>query len=115
MESRVFFIAESSRFDTSSCREHGDAIFLFREGEVSPFNSDRLFAEIHSRLLENDYDQDRDYIAVTGPAALVALFLCYLGAACPRFSALLFDARHQRYKPRTVALQGVLDGSQAGL
>lgn len=101
----VVFITRSPRFDTSSAMDYGTPVFLFNEGEVSPFNTDRLFAQIRERLADISFGPN-DYVALTGPAALVALFTLFLGSLGEPLKLLLFDARHQGYKVRHVALSG---------
>lgn len=105
MTARVFFITSSPRFDLSSAEDFGDPVFITREREISPFNVDAVMEAIDRKLTDHEFSSD-DYVALTGPSALVALFLGYLGGLRRPIKLLIFNAAQGSYQSR------VMDASQ---
>ena len=101
--SRVFFVASSERFDTSTADQFGDKIdLLVSEREISPFATEKLLGTLSDRLEEQSFDPAVDYVAVTGPAALVALFLAVIAWKYPKARTLMFNAKEQKYLARSL-------------
>lgn len=103
--SKVFFITDSPRFDLTSAEEFGHPVFLLRDREISPFNVDALMERIDDRLIEEEFEIDNDYIAITGPAAIVALFLGFLGSIRRPVKLLMFNASQGKYQARIMDTQ----------
>jgi hypothetical protein len=109
MTPRVFLISQSTRFDYSTVEEFGSPVFLLGEREVSPFNVDQVMARVEEELIRHRFDLYRDFIALTGPAAMVALLMGYLGTLRRPIKLLIFHASHGVYQTR------VMDGSRVSL
>ena len=106
MTSRVFLISKSTRFDYSTLDEWGEAIFLMLDRQLSPFNVDAVMEEVEHQLVSNGFDYRHDFIALTGPAAMVALLVGYLGTLRRPIKLLIFHASHGVYQTR------IMDGSR---
>lgn len=112
--SRVLIVQDQSdRFDISGAHRFGEVEFLL-DPDISPFNTDRVAMQIAKRLRELDYDPDRDFIALTGPALMLALFMGIVMSAYTEPRILLFDAKARKYELRTLTspfdLAGDLNG-----
>lgn len=98
--SRVVFVQESPRFDVTAAGSHGTPFFLLEFREVSPLNIDRARDLILERLESIKFDPERDWIALTGPAILVATLAALAAARWEPMRLLLWDARNERYVRR---------------
>lgn len=112
MDQRVFFISRSPRFDYSSASEFGKPVFLMEDRELSPFNVDGVMDRIDERMEEEGFRIETDFVAITGPSALVALFMCYLGGLAMKadtpLRTLLFSAPSSKYQLRVLTLPRAL-------
>lgn len=96
--SRVFFLQQSRRFDTEAAAEFGSPIYLFDENSLrTPLNPSGLIEDIETVLDKLAFDCDSDYVALTGPAAQLALFVGAVMSRYPAVRLLVFDARHDCY------------------
>jgi len=100
MASRVFIISHSPRFDYSSAEEFGEPVYILADREITPLRVDDVIDRIFDVLCQRAFDPAKDYVAVTGPSALVALFLAYIGSLNEEVNLLLFDAGPGRYRHR---------------
>ena len=111
MQPRVFFVTHSQRFNTRSADRFGKAVFVMDDDTVSPFQTDRILRSIESRLQDEKFDPDNDFVALTGAHVFVALFLAHAVARYSSVKALLFDAKSSRYQERIIQ---VTPGATAG-
>lgn len=100
---KVFIIAHSPRFDYSSAEEFGEPVYIFADREVTPFKVDEVLRRIGRKLTQEGYDEARDFIAITGPSALLALFLAFVGGLRVPARLLMFDASIGKYRERVLA------------
>ncbi len=104
---RVFFVVESLRFDTSSAEKLGEKVFIFGERtNMDIFTDPNRFLKVAMVSLHREnYDPKKDYIALTGPAMLLALFLGQILFQYRTIKVLLFDARTGTYIPHMLSGQ----------
>lgn len=102
-EARVFFLSNSTRFDTSSAEDYGIREWLF-DREPNPFQTEAFRQEVTDRLVEVEFDPEIDFIALTGGSLQIALLLGFVMQAYKydEISVLLFDARIGKYNSRTL-------------
>jgi hypothetical protein len=99
---RVFFPCRSRRFNIKSADKFGTAEFIFNEGEISAFNTDRYLTELGEALEKFKFEPTRDFIAVTGPVVQVALTVGYIMSHFEQVWVLIYDAKVNRYRERLV-------------
>lgn len=99
MTARVFFISRSMRFNVESAKTFGEPKFVFEE-MPNVFVLDKLVQQIATALELADFNENTDFVAMTGPtAALVTLFSVVIGEY-GKARALIFDARSDTYRER---------------
>ena len=104
---RAIFVARTPRFNVSSAEEFGDITYVFdAERTPSPLNTDEIINKILDELSSMNYNPTVDFIALTGPSLLVALFLtCAMhDAGSQPVKTLMFDARYDKYIERIVTM-----------
>lgn len=96
---RVIFATDRLRLDISPAEEHGEIVYLLTgNNQPSPFRPEDVADAFNSRLDELEFDPDRDFIALSGPAFLTSMLLAVVCAWCEcRVNVLLFDATAARY------------------
>jgi hypothetical protein len=103
MKPRVFFVEQTTRFNSSSALFYGQPVFVTAPGDrIPPFRTDELLDRVHDVLDKEEFDPQRDYVALTGPHAAVALFYAQVLSRYGVCNTLLFDAPTERYSMRTV-------------
>jgi hypothetical protein len=101
MTARVFFVSKDMRFDVRPAATFGEPTFLF-EGAPNAFALGKLSAEILEQLDAANFNENTDFVAMTGPTvALVTLFATIIGEY-GRVRALIFDARNDSYRERVL-------------
>ena len=101
MTSRVFMPAWSSKFDSAPAKKFGEIIYLMRgEKIVNPFNTERLVSLFYEELDSQSFDQEADYIALTGGHIFVAFLLATAAVSYDKVKILLFDASTNKYVER---------------
>lgn len=101
MSERVAVVCPSDRFDMSRAQRFGALEYLVSRS-ASPFAPDDFMVEVVEGLERMRFDSERDYFALTGPAAQLAMG--YAAALCKygRLKTLVFDARSDNYQVRVV-------------
>ena len=99
---RVIFATDRLRLDVSSAEEHGEIVYLLTGDEQpSPFRPENVVDDFTNRLDELEFNPERDYIALSGPAFLTSMLLATVCKRCDRHvNVLLFDATNDRYVSR---------------
>jgi len=101
--SRVFFITDETRFDTTPAEEYGERMFVYDRTSYCPWSDpDKLAREALRFLSENRFDPEYDHIALTGPATPLSVFTAVVLAAYETINVLIFNARAEKYRPRTL-------------
>lgn len=107
--SNVFFLQDSSRFDTEAARSYGQRIFLFGANLRTPLNPSGLVEDYIQSLREHDFNPDEDYVALTGPVVQLAIFVgVLLRIYDTPIRFLIFDARRGQYEERVLNLTEAL-------
>lgn len=109
-QSKVFFVQGNMRFSTDLAKKFGEVHFFMERGH-SPFNTKQVIDELTHRLSADDFDPELDYVALTGPSIAVSLMMLVLGSLYPRIQVLIFDARYEEYRARTIEMPGSTVGA----
>lgn len=101
--SRVFFLEPiRERFSIVGARRYGSTVYLFPDSDISAFQGEDAVRRIRSRLVELAFDESRDWIALTGRTASLAMLCLTLAWKCGRVRLLVFDAESSRYVSRKI-------------
>jgi len=100
---RVFFLVDETRFDTTPAREFGEEHFIYPTTRDVPWSdTDILARQVLAALMEARYDPSSDFIAATGPAAPLAVYVATTLAAYGEIKLLMFNASVRRYRQRVL-------------
>lgn len=106
-KSRVFVLQRHSRYDISAVKSYSkEIVYVIDDEKVSPFDTLGFTELVKHKIIMNDFDPQKDFICLTGPSILLALFL----AACVHkfhyggIKVLIFDSRQNKYKLRILEL-----------
>jgi hypothetical protein len=92
---RVFFLCPT-QMNTAPAQQYGEIIHLF-DSNPNAILSQKLIDSIRERLAELDFNPERDFIPLTGPAIPLALFLLVVGSITPEIQVLIYESRLQGY------------------
>jgi len=99
--SRVFFIFDSALPTEDSIR-FGERVFLW-EKAPNPLASNGIEEEIEQKLSENEFDPDKDILALTGPTAFLAVFIAVVvNITEGPIQFLIFNPKNSKYAKRTL-------------
>jgi hypothetical protein len=102
---RVFIpIMETAPFNTSAAEQYGERIFIFHRISPPVFNAPEVVGIFSLELEAQKFDPAMDFVALTGPTILVALFYALVCKRYDRVKTLMFDARSGQYVERIVGL-----------
>lgn len=97
---RVFLIEENPRYDLTTLVAFGRVIFLCKERECSPFQTSRSTELIRQRLEDASFDNESDFICMTGQNLKIAMLLAVAANDYGSVRLLMFDAVSHSYKER---------------
>ena len=100
---RVFVLQKQSRYDVSAVDAYSkDIIYIADRETISPFDTFGLIELIEHKLIIENFRPAIDYICLTGPSVLLAIFLATFVSLFHYQSlrTLMFDARHNKYTIR---------------
>jgi len=95
---RVFVLTSKidvSRFDISPAREYGELIWIAKGGNFP--NGGELVPFVIDRLREEEFDQDNDFLLLTGPPAALAIFVAAAFTAYSRLRLLTYVRTQEGY------------------
>jgi len=104
-DAQVLFIADSTRFDITSARKFGVPVYLMASSASSPFNPEGFFEELDAEITRIGFDPEGDFIAMTGPAVHMALFVAFMVRRYDALNLLIFDARSSKYRKRRLSME----------
>lgn len=99
-KSRVM-ILQKDRYNVISARDYGEVVWLMEE-PLDPFDIKKTTLCIEERMGQLNFDSRRDFIALTGPSSLVAIFLAKAISMYEGVNVLIFDASSSRYRGRRI-------------
>lgn len=111
--SKVFVMSESvkDKHNVDGLAAHGEIVFLYKRNEKLPsaYNPSEFASSISSRLSDNEFDPDNDFIALVGKQIELAMIFYTVGLLVGNVRMLFFDAAKVAYAPVRIDADAIPD------
>ena len=106
-KARVFFVGRSDRFQTNAAEEFGERTFL--RITTNPLETADFMREVVAELERERFNPDEDFVAMTGPALDLALFVGTIFGLWGdmNLKILVFEARRDRYRLHEITAEAL--------